>query len=165
LVEETGENHWPVTNMEKADVCPQKNTFTCNYKPDVCPQKNTFTCNYKHDSFTLPYFCVFQTRTWISIGKCYGIFVFNDLRDNELWCLMPLSTIFQFYWWRKRRESHRPAARHWQTLSHMLYQVHLIWVGFELTTLVHWFELRLVVGIVDVGGITVCFFNKNVDIE
>jgi hypothetical protein len=43
LVEETGENHWPVTNMEKAD---------------VCPQKNTFTCNYKHDSFTLPYFCV-----------------------------------------------------------------------------------------------------------
>ena len=90
----------------KPDVCPQKNTFTCNYKPDVCPQKNTFiyTCNYKHDSFTLPYFCVFQTRTWISIGKCYGIFVFNGLRDNELWCLMPLSTIFQFYWWRKHRK-------------------------------------------------------------
>jgi hypothetical protein len=34
-------------------------------------------------------------------------------------------------------ENHGPAVSHWQTLSHvMLYQVHLVWAGFELTTLV-----------------------------
>ena len=31
----------------------------------------------------------------------------------------------------------KPAASHWQTLSHiMLYRVHLAWIGFKLTTLV-----------------------------
>ena len=33
-------------------------------------------------------------------------------------------------------ENHRPAASPWQTFHIMLHQVHLGWVGLELTTLV-----------------------------
>ena len=33
-------------------------------------------------------------------------------------------------------ENHRPAASHWQTLSHNVVSVHLIWAEFELTMLV-----------------------------
>jgi hypothetical protein len=62
-----------------------------------------------------------------------------------LWCLMPHSTIFSVIsWWSVwlveetwvHRENHRPAASHWQTLSHNVVWVHLAWVGFKLTMLV-----------------------------
>ena len=61
-----------------------------------------------------------------------------------VWCLTPLSTIFQlyrngqFYWWRKRSTRRKqPNCYKSQTnFIILLYRIHLAWAEFELPTLV-----------------------------
>ena len=76
-----------------------------------------------------------------SLNTRVNFFLWCGGLGRGVWYLTPLSTMFQFNWWRKveyPRENHRPVASHWQSLSHNIASStpHRYWEEFKLTTLV-----------------------------
>ena len=110
---------------------PQVATRMMLYKSYCCPYERHY----------LFFFILISLVFVVSVLRCNSWF---DIVSHQfiskasiLFCLVRLLSKFHC---RKLElislENHRPVASHWQTLSHNFLRVHLVWAGFELTTLV-----------------------------
>jgi hypothetical protein len=82
----------------------------------------------------------YKEGKWKNLQHVEGGLVFSRSHWLRLWCLTPLSTIFQSVLLVEEigipGENYRPAASHWQTFSHNVVSSTRFWMAFDKVRLV-----------------------------